>query len=103
MELAPSFQNCSSTRASAFDKRDRFMSPTPSGEPTTILGWWRCPPDRRVADLPGDARTVVALTFVTACAAAQHPPRGADPRGRVVRIGGIDPWITIRGDDRANP
>src|SRR5215470_13379846 len=47
---------------------------------------------------------VVALTFVTACASTMHPARRGPIREiRFVRIGGIDQWITIRGDDGANP
>jgi pimeloyl-ACP methyl ester carboxylesterase len=47
---------------------------------------------------------VVALTFVTACASTMHPARrGPIREARFARIGGIDQWITIRGDDRANP
>jgi pimeloyl-ACP methyl ester carboxylesterase len=42
-------------------------------------------------------RFVVVLTFVAACAAG--PIREA----RFVRVGGIDQWITIRGENRANP
>src|ERR1700690_1091567 len=35
-------------------------------------------------------------------AMAIHPPNGIDER-RFVRIGGVDQWITIRGQDRDNP
>jgi len=41
---------------------------------------------------------------VAACAASMHrAPMGPIQEEAFVRIGGIDQWITIRGDDRANP
>ena len=49
-------------------------------------------------------RSVIVVTFVAACAASMHrPPMGPLQEEAFVRIGGIDQWITIRGEDRANP
>jgi hypothetical protein len=69
---------------------------------------------RRVVKVLGGAVLLVAL--LVACAlgyravrqhqrAAEMALRGphAIQEGRYVRIGGVDQWISIRGEDRANP
>ena len=63
------------------------------------------PPNLHVEDLQeAMLRSVVVVTFVAACAASMHrAPRSPIQEEAFVRIGGIDQWITIRGDDRANP
>src|SRR5215813_11261593 len=51
------------------------------------------------------SRSISALTFVAAaCGASTHPASMARIQEEAfVRIGGIEQWITMRGDDRGNP
>ena len=84
--------------------------PTPSQRPR-----WRAPAVLRVL-LTGLAGLVLLLVVVAVgglgwLAARQHSnaeawairgPRGIE-EARFVRIGGVEQWVTIRGEDRANP